>query len=87
MSSGATPLRVFPENIPIDVGYWKVQEHFHTPHLASIGDNFPVQMEPVRIEHAKGAPVVLPSNLRKNLVEENLVAVSLENLNVRTRSD
>ena len=53
-----------------------------TDHFPSRFDNFPLEVDIVRIKEAQGAAVVLKPRSRKDLVQQNLVAVGAINVNV-----
>jgi hypothetical protein len=73
---GRDSTRIFPQHIHVHVHYHKIQEYFHGFHFAGLRNNLPVGVQPVWIENTKRAPVILVSDLRKNLPEQHRVAIA-----------
>src|SRR5258708_39186440 len=65
----------------------KVQEQIDSLHLGGSSDHLPVEVQTVGIEQAEAAPVVFPPDSWKNLLQKNLVAVAVNDVDVRLLAD
>src|SRR5205807_657561 len=74
---------VSPEDVPVHVRYGKVQEHIDGPHLPDRSDDFPVEVQTIRVKQAQTSSKVLISNPGQDHGEHDLVAVPMMNMNVR----
>src|SRR5207253_8741948 len=66
-----------PQHVSIDVCNWEIHEHVDRTHFPGSLDHFPIQLQSVWIKQAQPATVLLPPNIRKDLLQQNAVAVTL----------
>ena len=66
-----------PQHVSIDVCNWEIHEHVDRTHFPGSLDHFPIQLQSVWIKQAQPATVLLPPSIRKDLLQQNAVAVTL----------
>lgn len=74
---GRDPFWITPQDVPVHIRHWKVQEKINRPHLAGTKNHIPIEIEPIRIEYAQPAPVVFVPDFREDVLKQNFIAISL----------
>jgi hypothetical protein len=73
---GETPAGFRQSAFAIGVHDRKVQEEVNRPRVPRRLDHLPVQVEAIGIEQAQPTAMLLPAHLRKDVLKEDLVAIT-----------
>ena len=75
---------VTPDCIPVHVHYWEIEEDIDRLACTGGSENFPLKRKAIRIEETEPATVSVILDVWKDVLKKDLVAISVENVNVGT---